>query len=246
MSTPENATCSIDECDKDVEARGWCRKHYGRWRRCGDPLTVKPNSLPKHVGCSVDGCERKHASLGLCVAHYKRLRRWGDPLIARPLAPPEERFLARVNKDGPLPPTFRNRGPCWIWTAGVTAQGYGMFNATKQQQVLVHRWSYEHHVGPIPEGLVIDHLCRVRRCVNPRHLEPVTIGVNTLRGLSVATFNKLKTHCPAEHEYTPANTYVTPKGTRSCRECARARDRQPHRQSAYRRQITHTRNREAA
>lgn len=157
--------------------------------------------------------------------------------MARRITPPEVRFWAKVNKECPLPATFRNRGPCWQWTAGTTKQGYGGFHPSKKTLALAHRWAYEALVGAIPQGLVIDHLCRNRRCVNPTHLEAVTMGVNTLRGLSVATFNRLKTHCPAGHAYSPENTYVNPKGSRICRACARERDRQPHRHPTNRRRI---------
>lgn len=74
---------------------------------------------------------------------------------------------------------------CWLWTGATSPQGYGRFNAGLREDarnVLAHRWSYEHHVGPIPDGLDLDHLCRVRHCVNPEHLEPVTRQENVQRG----------------------------------------------------------------
>jgi hypothetical protein len=157
--------------------------------------------------------------------------------MARKVTPASERFWGKVDKDGPLPATFRNRGPCWIWTAGATKQGYGMFHPTKRTFALAHRYAYEQLKEPIPVGLVIDHLCRVRRCVNPSHLQPVTMGENTLRGLSVSTFNRLKTHCPVGHPYDAANTYVSRRGSRICRACARERDRQPHRNATLRRRL---------
>jgi hypothetical protein len=70
---------------------------------------------------------------------------------------------------------------CWLWTGYVDRHGYGQFKGAKQGSA--HRWSYEYHAGPIPEGLQLDHLCRVRSCVNPAHLEPVTCRVNVSRGL---------------------------------------------------------------
>lgn len=157
--------------------------------------------------------------------------------MPRKVTPASVRFWAKVNKDGPMPATFRNRGPCWIWTAGANNRGYGMFHPTKATTTLAHRYAYEALRRPIPAGLVIDHLCRVRRCVNPDHLQPVSRGENTLRGLSVATFNRLKTECPAGHRYDAANTYVSPKGSRICRACARERDRQPHRNATLRRRL---------
>lgn len=132
---------------------------------------------------------------------------------------PTTRFWAKVNKDGPMPATFRNRGPCWEWRAARTADGYGVFAATTSANMLAHRWSYESLIGPIPDGHVIDHLCRNRCCVNPAHLEPVPPGVNTIRGLGVSTFNRLKTHCPAGHPYSKENTYSAGRGDRRCRTC---------------------------
>ncbi len=72
-------------------------------------------------------------------------------------------------------------GECWIWVARLNRNGYGRLHEEGSER-MAHRLSYEAHVGPIPEGLLLDHLCRVRCCVNPRHLEPVTHSENTLRG----------------------------------------------------------------
>jgi hypothetical protein len=92
-----------------------------------------------------------------------------------------------------------------------------------------HRWSYEHFVGPIPEGLHIDHLCRVRRCVNPDHLEPVTPKENYLRGEGPTARNSTKTHCKYGHKFDKSNTSVY-GGRRHCNECGRRRQRK-YRQS---------------
>jgi len=162
--------------------------------------------------------------------------------MTRPSQQPAIRFWAKVDKKGPTPPTFRHRGQCWQWTAGVISTGYGMFHRSKTKGVLAHRYAYELLIGPIPDGLVIDHLCRNRRCVNPAHLEAVTMRVNTRRGLSVSTFNALKTDCPAGHPYSPENTYISPKGSRICRACARERDRKPHRNATLRRRQAKERN----
>lgn len=106
---------------------------------------------------------------------------------------------------------------CWLWIGPLRANGYGMYNHRP-----AHRVTYELLVGPIPDGLHIDHLCRVRHCVNPDHLEPVTQAENNRRA------GAAKTHCPRDHEYTPENTY-NKNGSRMCRTCHRDRSREAYR-----------------
>ena len=108
---------------------------------------------------------------------------------------------------------------CWIWTASTTA-GYGRIDVNRKF-LYAHRVAYERFVGPIPAGLQLDHLCRVRRCVNPSHLEPVTSRENTLRGNGVAARASAATHCPHGHPYDEANTYRDPRGWLRCRTCKR-------------------------
>lgn len=129
------------------------------------------------------------------------------------LRPAIERFLAKV---------AIQEGGCWEWTAVTAGEGYGYFYRGsvapgEHGRIYAHRWSYEYHVGPIPKGLVIDHLCRNRLCVNPEHLEPVSQLENVRRGHG----NGKQTHCPAGHEYAGENLYITPKGGRQCRACKR-------------------------
>lgn len=112
-------------------------------------------------------------------------------------------------------------GTCWLWTAYRDSYGYGAFYPARRY-VAAHRWAYEFCVGPIPVGLELDHLCRVRACVNPEHLEPVTHRVNILRGVSPTAIHARKTHCPQGHPYNEANTYLRPAGNRECRLCKRA------------------------
>jgi hypothetical protein len=104
---------------------------------------------------------------------------------------------------------------CWLWTGPVNLQGYGCFGG--RQAAHVH--SYERTKGPVPEGLELDHLCRVPCCINPDHLEAVTRKENLHRS---PIWNGNKTHCSKGHEYTTENTYyITAKNGRNCRECAR-------------------------
>lgn len=115
---------------------------------------------------------------------------------------------------------MKGKYECWEWRAAKEA-GYGRFgrrDATSQ----AHRISYENLVGPIPEGLVLDHLCRNRSCVNPEHLEPVTIGENVLRGETLPAKLKARTHCINGHEYSLANTHWL-NNKRFCRACNRER-----------------------
>ena len=129
-----------------------------------------------------------------------------------------EAFWSKVDKDGPVPEHKPELGPCWLWTAGQNGEGYGF--TTALFRMLAHRFAYELLVGPIPEGLQLDHLCRVRNCVRPDHLEPVTNRVNVQRGAR----GSLVTHCPAGHEYDEANTYYAKRdGHRVCRTCRRER-----------------------
>jgi hypothetical protein len=137
-----------------------------------------------------------------------------------------ERFMAKVEKtDG-----------CWYWTASLWPGGYGQFKdkAKGSRHTVAHRWSYEFFVGPIPEGMTIDHTCHNvdpacqggrtclhRRCVNPAHLEAVTERVNLLRGKSPWADNARKTHCPQGHPYDEENTIPLAPGRR-CRICAQA------------------------
>lgn len=109
---------------------------------------------------------------------------------------------------------------CWIWEGGLDPDGYAIGWADGKS-VRVHRYVYKQLKGPIPQGLMPDHLCRVRCCCNPDHLELVTNRVNLHRGVGVNPINSAKTHCPAGHEYTPDNTYVTSDGKRMCKTCHR-------------------------
>ena len=113
---------------------------------------------------------------------------------------------------------------CWTWLRP-TDNGYGRF-WIKGRTALAHRISYEMHVGPIPAGLQIDHLCRNRGCINPSHLEPVTIAENVLRGEGRSAQNARKSTCPKGHALAGDNVYRTPKGGRGCRECLRESTRQ--------------------
>lgn len=103
---------------------------------------------------------------------------------------------------------------CILWKGRIDKDGYGRSGSKG-----AHRVAYEEAGGTLIKGLEIDHLCRNRACVNPNHLEQVTHKVNTLRGNTITAKFKATTHCPAGHEYSKDNTYVSPKRSRHCRSC---------------------------
>lgn len=123
----------------------------------------------------------------------------------------EARFWGKVD---------RRPSGCWPWL-GFTRSGYGRFKLN-QRHVTAHRLAYELTIAPIPDGLVLDHLCRNRSCCNPFHLEPVTSRTNTLRGDTPAARQVLRTHCPHGHPYAGDNLYVW-RRNRYCRACIAAR-----------------------
>jgi len=126
--------------------------------------------------------------------------------------PVEERFWEKVDRSG----------DCWLWTAYVGARGYA-YIVTGGRVAPAHRLAYEWLVGPIPEGLEIDHLCRVRHCVNPAHLEPVTHRENDLRGVGIAAQNARKTHCERGHPLSGDNIRIRKEGWRTCLFCEQIR-----------------------
>jgi len=149
----------------------------------------------------------------------------------------QKRFVQYVDYDGPIPTHRPDLGACWLWRGARywnSGGGYGGFWLNGHTR-LAHRVAYQLWVGPIPQGLHLDHICHNgsscpggdscahRRCVNPQHLEPVTREANVLRGHGITAKNLVKTHCPANHPLTPENTYVY-RGKRSCRRCHALRE----------------------
>lgn len=171
--------CSVDGCERKKSARGWCNMHYQRWRFAGDALHV----LIVHPKvCAITGCDSPVTARGWCSKHYLRWKRHGDPLVTSLIKGDDvARFESKIEA-GPIPDYAPDLGPCWLWTEGLTPNGgYGVFNVAYSTIQLAHQWSYLYHVGSIPDGLELDHLCRVPKCVNPYHLDPVTPAENKRR-----------------------------------------------------------------
>jgi hypothetical protein len=124
----------------------------------------------------------------------------------------KERFLQKVERGE----------SCWLWTGSINHKGYGTFHVARKTRG-AHRVSYEMFVGPIPDGLEIDHLCRVRTCVNPDHLEAVTHHENLMRSEGITAQAARQQQCVNGHSFTPENIYQPPKGGRECLICKRAR-----------------------
>lgn len=154
--------------------------------------------------------------------------------------PPMAQFL-----DEKLPARFWDKAipcpmsGCWLWSGCGLPNGYGLFGRAKGSR-LAHRVAYEALVGKIADGLQIDHLCRVRCCVNPAHMEEVTQRENILRGVSpsrVAARHAAVTHCPRGHAYAPSNTGLERRSnrwgtvwvTRYCRACRNEKRRERRR-----------------
>jgi hypothetical protein len=122
---------------------------------------------------------------------------------------------------------------CWVWIGRRTGwgreqgAGYGRYRM-EGRELMAHRVVYEALIGPIPRGLVLDHLCRNTRCVNPEHLDPVTQKVNVERSNAGRPGVKRKTHCPKGHKYTPENTYLKKGRWQQCRICHSDRERVPN------------------
>ena len=179
QSYPPGATCSVEGCAKPVRCRGWCDSHYSRWQNHGDPLgggTYHRPTGSEAKPCSVSDCPTPARNKGFCAKHYMGWKRHGDPTWSLPTT--AERFWSRVDKESFT--AEPDLGTCWIYKGGTFIRGYGMFSVGNKS-VSAHRWAYKQLVGPIPDGLTLDHLCYTRNCVNPAHLAPVTNSENVIR-----------------------------------------------------------------
>lgn len=166
--------------------------------------------------CTIEGCTSPAPCKGMCQKHYKRMRRYGSTDDRR--LTPIDRLMARVVETaGPM------ATPCWITTYTPNRAGYVPLRTEGGKRKLCHTVTYEHFVGPIPDGLELDHLCRVRGCCNPAHLEAVTRRVNFLRSHHNSAITYRTDLCRNGHFM--ADAYVKSDNRRECRICRDQRRR---------------------
>lgn len=186
----------------------------------GVTLMRPDGTTPSHARRACETCG------GEFFAHVSDVHRGGGRFCSPPCfyrsKPAVTRFWDKVDKNGPVPEARPELGPCWIWTAGLSDKGYGKFGDDRQQAVGAHLWAYKEFVGPVPDGFHLDHLCRVRRCVNfERHLEPVPARVNTMRGEAPNIVLAKLGLCSQGHPLTRRQTGAR-AGRSECRTCQNA------------------------
>lgn len=189
-------------------------------RRCSTcrlekPLPKFPPHQLKHRSARCKKCDNAAQNASYANRH--------SPLRKSPRLKLYRRIMDKVRIDRSV---VWNGTPCWLWTGHVdTKTGYATFWFEGSSKI-AHRVVYQVFIEIIPRGhleMPLDHLCRVRHCVSPMHLEIVTPKINTMRGDTLAARNAAKTHCKNGHEFTPENTYIPPPPY-SCRQCRKCRN----------------------
>lgn len=205
-------TCSVGECGSPVLARSFCRMHYQRWRKHGDP-EVSGRRLVSY--CTVAECESEVHGNGWCRKHYLRWYKHGDPNYTRPVrelvscsvegCDAVERTrgwcvthydrwvrngttdLFELSEEDRFWAKVDKSGDCWEWQGGRFETGYGSF-IFADKQGLAHRYSFNLHNGYFPPE--VDHRCHNRGCVNPSHLRPATKKLNMENFTGLSSRNK--------------------------------------------------------
>jgi hypothetical protein len=163
--------CSVGDCDASTYSRGYCTRHYQRWRKHGDPLTVGRSfgDRTKNRACSVEGCGEKHKARGYCHMHWKRWRRHGDPLTVATAPGSRQRTDEEVWAVLLDRRRIDERTECWLYTGGRDESGYG-YISLRGRDTGAHRASYIIRRGDVPADLEVCHRCDNPPCFNPDHL----------------------------------------------------------------------------
>lgn len=181
------------------------------------------NGGKERARCKEEGCGNVAQRRGICTRHYQIWRDENPDLMVTRGLTCAERFMLYVDKDAP--------DGCWQWLRTLKETGYGIYWGSiadePRKSWSAHRYSYTLAHGPIPAGLVLDHLCRNRGCVNPDHLEAVTSQVNQLRGARNRNANG---RCKYGHDLTAEDGYhYTIRGWRVCKRCVEFSSKRPRR-----------------
>lgn len=171
-----NRTCSIEGCERPRKARGWCKSHWQRWSRTGDPGAGTPvvafSTSAKSATCSIEDCTNPVKHRGWCGMHYQRWQRHGDPraeAIAR-YGSFADSFNANIS-------SAPDKNGCILWTGATTAAGYGRVQA-RGDSAYAHRYAWEQANRALTPDELVDHICHQTRCVNPDHLRVATRAEN--------------------------------------------------------------------
>jgi hypothetical protein len=206
--------CKVAECPSPRYAKGFCIKHYSRWRKHGDP--------------TVNLGERR-AAPPLPTLHLPDGRPITVDMLSPQWAAVARRALAKVE--------VASSG-CWNYTGALDPRGYGRCR-NRDGTSLVHRVVFQAVVRDLAADELLDHACRNHACCNPLHLEPVSNKLNSRRGIGPAGTSARKTHCARGHEFTEANTWRNPRnGVRQCRKCNALRQRQTQSRRRARRTLS--------
>jgi len=157
------ASCSYPGCKEAHYARNLCGGH---WQQQHEGRPLQPLRPRRPSTCTFRDCDEPHSALGYCTGHYQQHRAGWKLRPLKKVIPLPERIEALIERDGP--------DSCWIWLGALSSDGYGRTRDESQRQVMVHRAVFEHYVEPIPDGYFVTHICTIRECCNPAHLQLAT------------------------------------------------------------------------
>lgn len=169
----EKKKCSVEGCEKNHASKGFCDKHYRRFKNHGDPLKVITEKMggkkARTLICKVKECGRKHRTADYCGMHYQRFLKHGDAytVLCGYKGPSFKYRNMRERFDNSF--EMVTESGCWIWNGYLNSSGYGGIT-WNNKSFTMHRYSYEQFIGPIPKGACVLHRCDTPACVNPGHL----------------------------------------------------------------------------